>query len=83
MKKYCARYFLPGESTPSYAVNLGSAFRVVAFTIGWRRIRSTDAPAQESEPNRGRRFRRFDGRIDGVTAHSGVEIQTLDPVNLQ
>jgi hypothetical protein len=38
---------------------------------------------QESEPNRGRRFPGFDGRIDGVTAHSGVEIQTLDPVNLQ
>ncbi len=37
----------------------------------------------ESEPNRGRRFPRFDGRIDGVTAHSRVEIQTLDPVNLQ
>jgi len=37
----------------------------------------------ESEPNRGRRFPGFDGRIDGVTAHSRVEIQTLDPVNLQ
>jgi hypothetical protein len=43
----------------------------------------TDIIVKESEPNRGRRFPGFDGRIDGVTAHSRVEIQTLDPVNLQ